>query len=693
MSKQESFDFPELKPEPKASTGPPDPAASAPAGPSDRPAGCVPFASIQGPLGRFFEHNFLQYASYVIRDRAIPHLDDGLKPVQRRILYALHEKDDGRFIKVANIVGYCMQYHPHGDASIEEALVTLTNRGYLIEGQGNFGNLLTGDRAAAARYIECRLTDLARQFVFNDEITRFVPSYDGRSREPVTLPAKIPLLLMLGAEGIAVGLSTRVLPHNFPELIEAQIAILEKRPFSILPDFPQGGLMDASEYNDGNGRVRLRAKIEPKGDDAFWVTEIPFGTTTDSLIGSVEDAARKGKLQIRSINDFTSDRIEIEIKLKDSSPSARDRTLKALYAFTECEVSVPCRLVVIRDDRPAEMSATEVLKHNTAKLVRDLEKELKLRQAQLLEDLHFRTLVEIFVEHRIYKTIESCKTLAEIHHQILAGFEPFRARLGREITSRDVEKLLEVKIRRISLFDRNHHRREMEKLAADLAEVQRSLQNLVPYTVRILRGLLKHAKPRYPRKTRITSFGALPTRELSAQEIRLAWDREKGYVGYAVKAETTLSCSSHDRILLVWEDGRYRVVTPPEKLFVDKGLIYLSVADRDKVFTAVYQGPDQITYLKRFTFGGAILNKEYTLVPRGSKVLLLGDRTPEEIYVRYQPAKGQKIHQQVFRPGETPVKKVKARGSVLTLKKIATISTRKPRNWDDSQSTPRGTLF
>ncbi len=689
MSKQESFDFPELRPDAAAT---PEPQAPGPESPANRPAG-VPLGSIQGPLGRFFEHNFLQYASYVIRDRAIPHLDDGLKPVQRRILYALHEKDDGRFIKVANIVGYCMQYHPHGDASIEEALVTLTNRGYLIEGQGNFGNLLTGDRAAAARYIECRLTDLARQLVFNDEITRFVPSYDGRSKEPVTLPAKIPLLLMLGAEGIAVGLSTRILPHNFPELVEGQIAILEKRPFSVLPDFPQGGLMDASEYNDGNGRVRLRAKIEPKGEESLLVTEIPFGTTTDSLIASVEDAARKGKIQIRSIDDFTSDRIEIEIKLKEHSASSRDRTLKALYAFTECEVSVPCRLVVIRGDRPAEMSASEVLRHNTAKLVRDLEKELKLRQAQLQEELHFRTLVEIFVEERLYKAIESCRTLAEIHRQVLSGFEPFRSRLRREVTSRDVEKLLEVKIRRISLFDRDQHRREMEKIAAELADVEKNLQALVPYALRMLRDLLRRIKPLYPRRTRITSFEVLPTRELSAQELVLAWDREKGYLGHAVKAGDTLSCSSHDRILLVWEDGRYKVVAPPEKLFVDRGLIHFSVADRDKVFTAVYRGPDQISYLKRFTFGGAILNKEYALAPRGSKVLLLADRTPDEIYVRYQPAKGQRIHQQVFRPGDTPVKKVKARGSVLTLKKIAAISTRKPRHWDESSSSPRGTLF
>ena len=687
MSKQGTFDFMEPPPEGKEQEG----HEAQP--PSARAAGGVPLSSIQGPLGQLFDRNFLQYASYVIRDRAIPNLDDGLKPVQRRILYSLHEKDDGRFIKVANIVGYCMQYHPHGDASIEEALVTLTNRGYLIEGQGNFGNLMTGDRAAAARYIECRLTDLARKELFNDELTRFVPSYDGRSKEPVTLPAKVPLLLMLGAEGIAVGLSTRILPHNFPELLEAQVAILEKKSFCVLPDFQQGGFMDASEYNQGNGRIRLRAKIEPRDADTLFIREIPYGTTTDSLIASVEDAARKGRIKIKSINDFTSERIEIEIKLKEDSKASGERLLQALYAFTDCEVSLPCRMVLIRNNRPVEMTVNEVLRFNTGKLVKDLEKELKHEQSKLLEEIHFKTLVQIFVENRIYQQIENCKTLPEIQQVVFEGLEPFRSNLRRDITAKDVERLLELKIRRISHFDMNQHRRDMERIASSLEEVQRHLSSVVPYTIRYLRDLIKRLKPLYPRRTRIVTFETVQVRELAAQELEMGFDREKGYLGYAVKAESSLSCSSYDKILLVWDDGRYKVIAPPEKLFVDKNLVHFALADRDKVFILVYRGPDQITYLKRFSFGGTILNKEYSCTTARSKVLLFLDRTPEELFVKYDPAKGQRIHQQVFRPQELPVKGVKARGSMLTIKKVSTIGTRKPRNWDDTQKSPRGALF
>src|SRR5512133_1597513 len=305
---------------------------------------------VELPFHRRVDTSFLQYASYVIRDRAIPNLVDGLKPVQRRILWALHEKDDGRFIKVANIVGHAMQYHPHGDASIGDALVVLANKRYLIEGQGNFGNIFTGDPAAASRYIECRLTELARTEVFNDEITEFIPSYDGRNKEPVTLPSKLPLLLMLGTEGIAVGLASRILPHNFPELIQAQIAILKKHPFKVLPDFPTGGLMDAREYQDGTGSIKVRARIKAKDEATVLIKEIPPTTTTDSLIASIEDAARKGKIKVKSINDFTSEDVEIEIRAPAGVNA--EQLVDALYAFSDCEVTISSRIVVIRDNRP-----------------------------------------------------------------------------------------------------------------------------------------------------------------------------------------------------------------------------------------------------------------------------------------------------------------------------------------------------
>src|SRR6185369_6770433 len=363
---------------------------------------------IGGDLHVRVDKGFLEYASYVIRDRAIPNLADGLKPVQRRILWALHEKDDGRFIKVANVVGHTMQYHPHGDASIGDALVVLANKRYLIEGQGNFGSIFTGDPAAAARYIECRLTDLARTELFNDEITEFVPSYDGRNKEPVTFPCKLPLTLMLGTEGIAVGLSARILPHNFPELLEAQIAILKKQPFKCLPDFSTGGLMDARDYQDGKGSVKVRARIKTRDESTVVITEIPPTTTTDSLMASIEDATQKGKLKVKAINDFTSEDVEIEIKC----PSGVDpeKLIDALYAFTDCEVTIGSRIVVIKDNRPVELTVSEVLRENTGQLVAVLKRELELSEKQLLDELHYRTLERIFIEERIYKAIEKCKT-------------------------------------------------------------------------------------------------------------------------------------------------------------------------------------------------------------------------------------------------------------------------------------------
>src|SRR5580765_8461012 len=342
------------------------------------PAPTVPHlfkpGKIDLPLHRRVDRSFLDYASYVIRDRAIPNLADGLKPVQRRIMWALHEKDDGRFIKVANVVGHTMQYHPHGDASIGDALVVLANKRYLIEGQGNFGNIYTGDPAAASRYIECRLTDLARNEIFNDELTEFVPSYDGRNREPVTLPSKLPLLLMLGTEGIAVGMSSRILPHNFPELLEAQIAILKNQPFKCLPDFQTGGLMDARGYKDGTGEIKVRAKIKVKDDSTVLIKEIPPTTTTDSLMGSIEDASRKGKIKVKSVNDFTSEDVEIEVKAP--SGVSAEQLVDALYAFTDCEVTIASRITLIRDNRPVELTVSDVLRANTEQLIATLKREL-----------------------------------------------------------------------------------------------------------------------------------------------------------------------------------------------------------------------------------------------------------------------------------------------------------------------------
>src|SRR5580692_9326110 len=393
------------------------------------------------------DRGFLEYASYVIRDRAIPNLADGLKPVQRRILWALHRTDDGRFTKVANVVGDTMKYHPHGDASIGDALVVLTNKRYLIEGQGNFGNIFTGDPAAAPRYIECRLTELARTELFNDDLTEFVPSYDGRKKEPVALPSRLPLLLMLGTEGIAVGMSCSILPHNFPELLEAQIAILKKQPFKVLPDFQTGGLMDAREYRDGAGQIKVRAKIKIKDETTVVIKEIPPNTTTESLTDSIEDASRKGKIKVKSINDFTSEEVEIEVRAPNGVSA--DQLADALYAFTDCEVTISSRIMVIRDNRPVELTVSEALRENTIQLVATLKRELELKETQLQQELHYKTLVRIFIEQRIYKKIEQARTNEAVIEAVIEGFKPFRRQMHRDLASEDIAMLLEVRIRRI----------------------------------------------------------------------------------------------------------------------------------------------------------------------------------------------------------------------------------------------------
>src|SRR5262252_1047166 len=407
----------------------------------------------EDPLRTLIGENFLQYASYVIKDRAIPQLEDGLKPVQRRILHALYEKDDGRFNKVANIVGHCMQYHPHGDASIEDALVNLVNRSYLIEGQGNFGNIFTGDPAAASRYIECRLTELARNELFNPKLTTYVPSYDGRNREPLLLPSKLPLLLMLGSEGIAVGLSTRILPHNFIELLKAQISVLQNKRFKLLPDFLQGGLMDGSEYDKGNGKIKLRAKIEKRDSNKLVIREIPFSTTTESVIASIEEAARKRKIRVRSINDFTAASVEILVNL--SPGEDLEKAVAALYHFTQCEVTIHSNIVVIKGDRPVQLDVEEVVRFNTEQLVSLLKRELELRQTELRDDLHWKSLIRIFIEHRVYKRIEECESYDAVQQAVLKGLQPFKNQLTREIAPSDVEMLLDLPIKRISKFDLN----------------------------------------------------------------------------------------------------------------------------------------------------------------------------------------------------------------------------------------------
>lgn len=643
---------------------------------------------IQPGLHTRVDRGFLDYASYVIRDRAIPNLADGLKPVQRRILWALHEKDDGRFIKVANVVGHTMQYHPHGDASIGDALVVLANKRYLIEGQGNFGNIFTGDPAAAPRYIECRLTDLARTELFNDEITEFVPSYDGRNKEPITLPSKLPLTLMLGTEGIAVGLSARILPHNFPELLEAQIAILKKQPFKCLPDFPTGGLMDARDYQDGKGSVKVRARIKAKDESTVLITEIPPTTTTEGLQASIEDAARKGKLKVKSINDFTSENVEIEIKCPAGVDA--EKMVDALYAFTDCEVSIASRIVVIKDNRPVELTVSEVLRENTEQLVDTLKRELQLKEKKLQDELHYRTLERIFIEERIYKKIEQCKTNEAVTAAVYDGFKPFKKELIREIVDADVERLLQVRIRRISLFDINKHREEMERTKTELDETRKNLKGLTKYVIGHLEALLEKYGPQYPRLTTKSSrHEEVDAKAVAFKAFKVAYDRESGYVGYKVSGEEfKTECTKFDKILLVFRDGTYKVTELPEKLFVGQELFYCGLPERDRVFTCAYTDRDA-SYLKRFTFGGTILNKVYSCIPEKSRILFFAPDTPKQLYIRYKPAPHQKVSQQTCDPSQVEAKNPRTLGRQISIKDISSVTAEPTRGWDESAATTK----
>ncbi len=643
---------------------------------------------IELPLHRRVNTSFLEYASYVIRDRAIPHIADGLKPVQRRIMWVLHTMDDGRFIKVASVTGEAMKYHPHGNASIDDAIVVLANKRYLIEGQGNFGNIFTGDPAAAPRYIECRLTQLAREELFNDQTTEFIPTYDGRKEEPVTLPSKLPLTLMLGTEGIAVGLSARILPHNFPELLEAQIAILKKESFKCLPDFPTGGLMDARDYQDGKGSVKVRAKMKVKDESTVVIKEIPPTTTTDSLITSIEDAAQKGKLKVKSVNDFTSEEVEIEVKC----PSGVDaeKLVDALYAFTDCEVTIASRLVIIKDNRPVEMTVSEVLRENTTRLVELLKRELELRQKKLEDELHFRTLERIFIEERIYKGIEKCKTNDAVVAAVYDGFKPFRKQLYRELVDADVDKLLSVRIRRISLFDINKHREETDQVKVDLEQTRKDLKNLTKFVINHLEKLLEKYGPQYPRlTTKSARHEEVDAKAVAFKAFKVAYDRESGYVGYKVNGEEfKAECTKFDKILLVFKDGTYKVTELPEKMFVGPELFYCGLPDRERIFTCAYTNR-QASYLKRFTFGGTILNKAYFCIPEKSRILFFAPETPKVLYIRYKPAPHQKISQQTCDPKEIEIKGPKTRGRQISIKDISSVTAEPTRGWDEKAATTK----
>jgi len=627
---------------------------------------------------KLFEDNFLYYASYVIKDRAIPDIEDGLKPVQRRILHTLFEQDDGKFHKVANIVGACMKYHPHGDQSIYSALVVLANKDLFIDRQGNFGNIYTGDEASAPRYIECRATAFAKDVLYNPKTTEYVESYDGRNREPVVFPAKLPIVLLTGAEGIAVGMSTKILPHNPLEVIDAEIACLRGKPFKLYPDFPTAGIVDVTGYEDGMGKVKVRARLDTSDPKRIVIRELPFGSTTESLIESVEAAAKAGRIKIASISDFTTDKVEIEIKLQRGVYA--EEVMDSLYAFTECESSISCNFLVIKDGLPVQMTVSDVIRHHSKRLIGILKSELQIEEGELLDEIHARTLERIFIEERVYKVIENKKTQEGIAKGVMDGLDKFRKEIGREVTLEDVERLLKIPIRRISLYDIERAKEEMTRLQTRLKEVRRHLGHLTDYAVSYLEGVAKKLKSQWERKTEIKRFTLVDAKEAARRDIGLRYDGQSGYIGTSVSTgELRGQVSSFDKILVIRRNGIWSVVPVPEKLFVDQGLLYCSIAEKEAlanvVFSIVYKDAENgYPYIKRFQIEAWIMNKDYPLLPEGTQVLWFTSSSASPFTVRYTPKSRQKIHDEEFNVEDFELKGIKANGVRLSNKDVLSVT-------------------
>jgi len=580
------------------------------------------------PVSGMYENWFLDYASYVILERAVPAIEDGLKPVQRRILHSMKEMDDGRFNKVANVIGQTMQYHPHGDAAIGDAMVNMGQKDLLIETQGNWGDIRTGDSAAAPRYIEARLSKFALDVVFNPQTTDWQLSYDGRKKEPVTLPVKFPLLLAQGVEGIAVGLSTKIMPHNFIELIEASIKVLNGKKPKIYPDFPTGGMADFSEYNEGKrgGKIKVRAKIEEFDKKTLVVKDIPYNTTTTGLIDSIIKANDKGKIKVKKVVDNTAEHVEILVEL--ASGQSPNITIDALYAFTDCEVSLSPNACVIIDDKPHFITVNDILRVCTEQTVELLKRELEIKKGELLERLLFSSLEKIFIENRIYRDIEECETWEAVLETIDKGLDPFKKEFYREITTEDIVRLTEIKIKRISKFDKFKADDLMRRLQEELEQVEHHLANLIEYAIAYYQNLLdKYGKGR-ERKTEIRSFEDIKATVVAANNAKLYVNRKDGFIGYGLrKDEFVCECSDIDDIIVFRKDGNFQVVRISDKVFVGKDIIYVGVFkknDERMVYNLMYlDGKSGRTMVKRFQVLAVTRDKEYDLTKgeRGSRVL------------------------------------------------------------------------
>ena len=607
---------------------------------------------------------FVRYASYVILDRAIPNVIDGLKPVQRRILHTLWNIDDGKLHKVANVAGQTMAFHPHGDAAITDALVNMANKGFLLDQQGNFGNIYTGDPAAASRYIETRLSALAKDTVFNPQLTDYISSYDSRNKEPTSLPCKIPLLLMQGTMGIAVGMATNILPHNFVELLKAEIAILNGKDFKVLPDFITGGIMDASQYKKGKGKIKLRAKIEVRDPKTLVVTEICHGTTTESLIRSVDEAAKRGKIKIDAINDYTAEKVEVEIKLPRGHYA--EDLIDALYAYTECEVILSPQMVVIKDDNPWETDVDEILKLHAGLLKGYLKSELEIEQNRLLEKIFDKTLEQIFIENRLYKKIETVKTNEMIHSTVENSLKPFHKNLARIPTQEDREKLLNIPIRRISRFDLDKNQEEIAGYNKQLKVVEKNLRNIKGYAINYLEDLIKKYGKEYPRRTKIKQIEELDIRAITTRKVKVGFDFTTGFIGTKVTGGEVIECTNYDKVLIIYEDGTYKVTNIPEKEYLHhKGnkAMYVGVADKETVFNVAYINPKtKLCFAKRFVVKKFILDREYRYFEEGMALEYISTDKKPTIEVQFVPKAKQKISKTTVSFEDILVKGVSSKG-------------------------------
>ncbi|MDZ7741263.1 MAG: DNA gyrase/topoisomerase IV subunit A [Bacteroidota bacterium] len=634
-------------------------------------------------LSGMYENWFLDYASYVILERAVPDVIDGLKPVQRRILHAMKDLDDGRYNKVANIIGHTMKYHPHGDASIGDALVQLGQKEILIDAQGNWGNVLTGDSAAAPRYIEARLSKFALEVVFNAKTTNWKTSYDGRNREPVTLPVKFPLLLAQGVEGIAVGLASKILPHNFLELIDASILYLQGKEFELLPDFLTGGMGDFSKYSDGlrGARIRLRARINKVDNKTLSITEIPYGTTTSSLIESIIAANEKGKIKVKKIDDNTAENVEINIHLNQGvSP---DQTIDALYAFTNCEVSISPNCCVIYDGKPQFIGVSEILKISTDNTLSLLKKELEIRNSELEEEWHFLSLEQIFIEERIYRRIEKSTTWEEVIETIDKGLDPFKDKFKREITREDIIKLTEIRIKRISKYSSDKTEQQIEAIEGEILEVKNHLDNLVDFTINYFRQIKKKYGQGRERRTEIRSFDTIEATMVAAATQKLYVNREDGFAGTSLKKdEYVCDCSDIDDLIVFREDGTCIVTKVAPKTFVGKNVIHIDVFKRNDdrtIYNMIYRdGFRGNAYVKRFPVLGVTRDKEYDLGrgSKGTKVLYFtanpnGEAEVLKIYHRPKPKLRKLSFEYNF--SELDIKSRGAKGNILTRHSIRDI--------------------